>query len=131
MIGFGVQTPAHKEVLAILAADLFPGNCLWLARYCSDPLASQRATLAERLGVAAIAIIFGISTQTCADRVKFDVSSNGGQCLAPFKQNTLKPLGPKHPVATVTAVVALGEATFEFLDTGIKGQVRDRSNIDS
>ena len=35
---------------------------------------------------------------------------------AAFEQNALKALGPEHPIATVTAVVPLGKATFELFD---------------
>jgi hypothetical protein len=52
MIGFGVQTTAHKEVLAILTTDFFPGGCLWLAQYGSDPLLSQRGTPTDGLAGA-------------------------------------------------------------------------------
>src|SRR5271166_2611056 len=80
------------------------------------PLASQGGTLGERLGIATITIIFRIGTKTGANRVELDVSGHRGQGLAAFEQNALKALGPEHPVSTMTAVVPLGKAPFEFFD---------------
>jgi hypothetical protein len=82
----------------------------------ADTLAGQGRTLGERLGIAAITIIFGIGTKTGANRVELDVSSHRRQGLTAFEQNALKPLGPEHPITTMTAVVPLGKATFELFD---------------
>jgi hypothetical protein len=72
----------------------------------------QRRTLGERLGIAAITIVFGIGTKTGANRVELDVSGHRGQGLAAFEQNALKPIGPEYPITTMTAVVPLGKAAF-------------------
>ena len=68
-------------------------------------LAGQGRTLGDRLGIAAITIVFGIGTKTGANRVELDVSSQCGQGLAAFEQNALKAFGPEHPITTMTAVV--------------------------
>ena len=87
-----------------------------MAQTNSDTLASQGGTLGERLGIAAITIISGIGTKTGANGVELDVSSHRGQGLAAFEQNALKALGPEYSISTMTAVVPLGKATFEFFD---------------
>jgi hypothetical protein len=55
-----------------------------LAQNNSDTLAGQGGTLGERLGIAAITIVFGIGTKTGPNRVELDVSSYGGQGLTAF-----------------------------------------------
>ena len=88
-----------------------------MAQNNSDTLTAQGGTtLGARLCIAAITIIFGIGTKTGANRVELDVSSHGGQGLAAFEQNALKALGSKHSISTMTAVVPLGKAAFEFFD---------------
>ena len=87
-----------------------------MAQKNSDTIAGQRGTLGEGLGIATIAIIFGIGTKAGANRVELDVSSYGGQGLTAFEENALKALGPEHPITTMTAVVPLGKAPFELLD---------------
>jgi hypothetical protein len=44
-------------------------------------LVGNKTTLAKSLGVTAVTIILGVSTQTGPDRVQVDVGSHGGQCL--------------------------------------------------
>ena len=58
---------------------------MWVAQNNSDTLASQRGTFGERLGIAAITIIFGIGTKTGTNRVELDVSSHCSQGLAAFE----------------------------------------------
>src|SRR6516162_6834043 len=108
--------PFHKEVFAILVAEFLPGGCLRLAQNGSDTLTGKKRTLGNSLGVTAVAVILGIRTQTGPDRVELDVCSHGGQCLTPFKEDTLESFGPEYPVAVVTLVVPLGKSAFEFFD---------------
>src|SRR6516225_3903407 len=76
--------PFHKEVFAILAAEFLPGDRFRLAQNGSNTLTGKKRTLGQSLGVTAVTVIFGVSTQTGPDRVELDVSSHSGQCLASF-----------------------------------------------
>ena len=75
----------HKEVFAILAAELFPGERFRLTQNGSDTLPGKNRTLGKGLGVTAVTIILGVGTQTGPDRVELDISSHSGQCLTPFQ----------------------------------------------
>src|SRR4029077_12775686 len=99
--------PFHKEVFAILAAEFLPGDRFRLAQNGSDALTGKKRTLGKSLGVTAVTVILGISTQAGADRVELDVSSHSGQCLATFQQDTLKSLGPEYPVAVMCPIFDL------------------------
>src|SRR6516164_3486790 len=77
--------PFDKEVFAILAAEFLPGDRFRLAQNGSNTLTGKERTLGQSLGVTAVTVIFGISTQTGADRVELDVSSHSGQCLTSFQ----------------------------------------------
>ena len=79
-------------------------------------MTGKKRTLGKSLGVTAVTVILGIITQAGADRVELNVSSHGGQCLTPFKEDTLESFGPEYPVAVVTLVVPLGKSAFEFFD---------------
>ena len=80
-LGFGVQASMHKEVLAILSADFFPGDSLCLAQNNSDTLAGQRGTLGERLSVATITIIFWIVCQAFS-RISFTLFASSSESTA-------------------------------------------------
>jgi hypothetical protein len=64
--------PFDKQVFAILAAEFHPGDRVRLAQNGSDTLVGNKTTLGESLGVTAVTIILGVSTQTGPDRVQVD-----------------------------------------------------------
>jgi tetratricopeptide (TPR) repeat protein len=55
-----------------------------LAQDGSDTFTGKARTLAKSLGVTAVTIILGVSTQTGSDRVELDISSHSRQCLSAF-----------------------------------------------
>jgi hypothetical protein len=111
-LGWAPHTALHKEVLAIAPADFLPAKGDWLSQKASDPLLGQYSALGQRLGIAAVTVIFGVSTKPGSHRVKLDI---GPHRLTPFEQNTLEALRPQYPVALMAPVVPLGKLTLELL----------------
>jgi hypothetical protein len=112
--GGAPYTALQKEVLAIAPADFLPAKRGWLSQKGSDPLLGQYTALGQCLGIAAVTVIFGVSTKPGSNRVKLDIGPHRRHRLAPFEQNTLEALGPQYPVALMAPVVPLGKLTLEL-----------------
>jgi hypothetical protein len=54
--------PFHKEVFTVFAPEFLPGDRFRLAQNGSDTLTGKKRTLGKSLGVAAVALILGVST---------------------------------------------------------------------
>src|SRR6202035_4965348 len=110
------ESAPQKQMLAILGKQFLPADGLGQTQNGPEPLLGDRATLGQRLGITAVAILLGVCTQGGANRVENDVGRHRGDRPASFQQKTLEALGPENAVAAVTTVVPLGKAAFELFE---------------